>query len=167
MAEPVITTAIHNDAINPVGGGKKVRNNEDRLRHSNFFITINTNKPVQDEEDPVFIALDTKTYEAIMGVFAPDKILGYLTNTRKGMAPDDFSNVEIEISGAREIGEYQRRLHYHVLVATKHHCLLRFNTDKARVDLKQALGFPVYVNVKGFSSASANIYDYIYKKIKF
>ena len=160
------TTNIHNPTVNPI---KKKRDNSERRRHSNFFITLNTNKVVQDEDDPQFKELDAKVYAGIMSIFAADRVKIYIINKKQGESPTDLSKVidPIVVTGAREIGETQKRLHYHVLVCTQHKTLLQFNIAKAKEDLLTQLGFPVYINVKAYGAAEEDILKYIHKQIKY
>jgi len=120
-----------------------------RIRTSNFYITINSNKRVvlvdqlTPEEEAYFKKFDT----AWRSYFdqSPDVWLKFLIpgdNTKNSIRSiDSLACTELQLSR-------QLMIHAHMLIEIKHYTKIHLNVDKLRAYMESAMGNHIYVNNK-------------------
>jgi len=120
-----------------------------RLRTSNFYITINSNKRVvlvdqlTPEEEAYFKKFDT----AWRSYFdqSPDVWLKFLVpgdNTENSIKSiDSLACTELQLSR-------QLMIHVHMLIEVKHYTKVHLDADKLRAYMESAMGHHIHVNNK-------------------
>ena len=120
-----------------------------RLIESNFLITINPNRKWGAEgEDAVARHLFNKTMQQLTSQQEFFSILKVPQSTRAtATSPDfsghyrndDFSDVvnDTDIKGVVEIGETQRRMHAHVMIAMKHYGMIQMCPKTIKTNFTQ------------------------------
>lgn len=101
-----------------------------RKQESNFFITINSNKTVPDDEDR---QTGVKHMEEMLKQLMTDRNLAMVLTfgpVDAHYARDKYTDVidNVEWKGAVETGDKMNRLHCHVWVTIKHYSQIQVNT---------------------------------------
>lgn len=141
-----------------------------RLTHSNWLVTVNTNKSVMSEQDT--FTLDdgeTVTYPELKQRLskAVDQILGTPEGLRdiivyKEGSVDDIELVELD--AALEIGSKYHKLHCHASLGFSHRANIQLDYDLLKVRFQQALGLQgISVNTKFYRNTHMTVRDYIHK----
>jgi hypothetical protein len=158
----------------PTGKNKKVGACPPK-RHSNFFLTINTQKnintmkagEVDQLKNKFSQALDKLFHEKISGLI---KLNGSKTGVKYGWK-EDVTREELEkrvehvkIDYTMEIGPESGKLHAHAVICfAKRACDTKLDYDGIRKFFNQELGFEIYFYSQVYNDASANIKNYIEK----
>ena len=147
------------------------------LKHSNFFITINTQKNMQSLQKDEYDKL-VSDFQTVIREFYNDRLKNLdfviMEGSKQGESfgmPRDASRDElikriknIEAKFVIEVGPESHKLHSHGMIAMSKRGLdtkLNFNT--IREWLKERLGFECHMNVKLFSDAKKSLENYIEK----
>lgn len=164
LSEVTTTNIVDSDFSNVSKPSKKAAQKA-KLKHSNFFITINSNQRFVDVKDPAFKAFDKTFRNAIDCVFSKKQFGRFIQYKGTGSGSDVRS---VRISAAAEIGDENHCLHYHILVCVSHHTCLQLKIAKIREEIADAAGvdYDFYIDVKAFSKAERNIEEYINKNVK-
>ena len=150
LGRPVITSKINvgDPALAAVPKAKKLGVNTQRVKYSNFLLTVNTNQPIQPasaEYEPY-----VRRFKGVLNrVLGGENILRYLTYKEAGGSPDKIFSINcettIEAGGARNPS-----VHAHSVVQIKHHTLLHLDQMKMRHVIQRAMATPgkVHLNVR-------------------
>ena len=143
---------------------KKEKNKSKQLRHSNFFITINTNQRFNpySEECKIFKG---KLQNAV------DKLLTEKMNEIIEFKEEGEFNTEyiknIDIQNALEIGPETNTVHSHTLLMINHYSNIKLNYKVINEFIKTELGLKnIYLNNRvahGINSMN-NLKDYLSKQ---
>lgn len=124
-----------------------------RLKHSNFIITINTNKKVgvhSKEAEELAERLEIIGEEVLKELNANGFGFKYLDG-QGSWTPQWIKSVETE--GTTEIGPKTGFLHLHMMVLLEHWTKVQVDTKELKEYFSEAWGSPVYVNVEYFMEA--------------
>lgn len=105
----------------------KVVEDDDKVHHSQFLLTINSNYAVSSPKDPFIKEWKNKVLELLQNL--PDYVI-----TNQGAIPDN--QMIINIKPFFEIGEKQKRLHAHIDVTIDHNSNIKINSNKVAEDLQ-------------------------------
>jgi hypothetical protein len=157
MSEPEVKIKIVEPETKP---GKKKKNS---LRHSNFFLTVNTNKyvqPMSEEAEEVVIHF----IEGLKNIFTKDKIKLYVKFKKEGHTFTNQFIRDVKVEAVPEIGEVQNRLHVHILLAFSHRSCIHLDLEKIKNEFMKEFNLEnIYINVRSFFDAKANFEDYMNK----
>ena len=125
--------------------GKKTR-----LRHTNYFLTINTNQVFHERSEEAEGQKESLR-TAIRKIFNEKFIDSYIDlhpNAPKGSKINELwiKCDETEIIWALEVGETSKRLHAHVAVLIPHYTLLKVKEQDLKIDLDKAMEEVGYSN---------------------
>lgn len=139
-----------------------VRSKRKKLAHSNFFITINTNKSfqTQDEAQP----MTSKLEQVLDKVLA--KVADYIIIEEPGKESIEPGMIKaINIDGVAEIGPRSFQPHAHVMIAISHYTKLKLDYKQLKEDVKTEMGIEedIYFFSKLYRDAKANFLDYMKK----
>lgn len=142
--------------------GEKPKKDKNKLKWSNWFITINPNiSPDQEDSNELSRALK-KTLEQI---FAEDKIMNYILSRKKNT--DLNQTIEsIDIDSQVEIGTKIHMVHSHVLMKIRHKDNIYLDYAKMKKKISDSLDIPLtgfYFHVDPFGSSDLNLQQYIEK----
>jgi hypothetical protein len=133
---PAGAQAIAEDAVFGHAGAAPVAK---KMRYSNWYITLNSNKDISK-----MTAADKLRFKQFCDfVFTEDGIKRFITDST---AADHANIVKLEISHYFEAGDEQGRLHMHGLLAVEHTGNLRLEANRIRAAARAALGYDVYFN---------------------
>ncbi len=114
-----------------LNGRKKGLANGRRLRSSNFYITINTNKIVHDVYNLTEREIDYITkFDAVWKAFFDKPLHEYLYLANSAPPSDTLENSisSIVMDGSTEyLSSRRKMIHGHILVQVKHYTKLQFN----------------------------------------
>lgn len=141
-----------------------------RLQHSNWLVTINTNKSIMTGRET--FTLDdgsTVTYPQLKERLskAVDQILGTADGLRDIVvytegSVDDIELVELDAS--LEIGSKFHKLHSHASLGFSHRATIQLDYELLKVRFQQALGLEgISVNIKFYRNTHMTVRDYIHK----
>lgn len=145
-----------------------------RLRHTNYFVTINTNQTCNEdsEEAPdMKERLRTAIRQVFNGNFI-DKYVNLAPSAPKGSKLDNIwiKLDECEILWSLEIGPQYKKLHSHIIVTIPHYTLLRIDEQQLKIDLNKAMeecGYPSFhfkpVYGRSAGAGVEQLKDYIMK----
>ena len=111
-----------------------------KLEHSNFFITINTQKKIDSLDDPE--GFQERFENVLRDLFQNETYQDELIVFKN---PDDAPHMEelitdIFTSGRMEIGGIQRKLHGHILYEIHHYSRLHLSFDFIKDFVKAEMG---------------------------
>jgi len=135
-----------------------------RLRHSNWYLTLNTNQEVNEEQ----IAERSQQFKKALEVlFSPEEIQKFLYSPL-GDPIDETTIKKIDTESAIEVGSKNKYLHCHCLFAVSHYTRLRLKYDviRERFQSLMELPFPPYFYSKCYFDSKANLVEYIRKNAK-
>ena len=139
-----------------------------RLRHSNYLLTFNTNKPIDNPNSEEFRQFDEAVNNIINSIINKTRLgtpEDLIRITKAGHTFDKI--VSIRFQGASEIGDIKKCLHYHIAVKIAHRTAVHLNLDKIRAewtDGLQALRLKNGVfNYELYKDAERDVLRYIYK----
>lgn len=157
------SSTITNSDVTDVKKKRKV------LRHSNYFITINTNKGFILQSDAEPLTRELKTVIDRMMVNVLDYIsCEELDASGQPLQLDDTLIKGIKIQAVAEIGEKSYQPHAHIMIAISHYTKVKVDYAKLKNDVKEGLGIQedIYFNSKLYRDANAEIADYMAKTIR-
>jgi hypothetical protein len=138
----------------------------EKLRRSNFFFTINTNKSFpegdsrREEAEELFVS-------ALRTCLTKEEMRSYITFNREGheFSPRFIKYININI--VTEFGPSKGFLHVHGLIEVAHWSYIRFDFALLKEKIKQILGLEnLYIQFRTFFDSKANILAYIEKTLK-
>lgn len=138
-----------------------------RLNHSNWFLTINTNKQFKDPDNPEMLAFVNKFYEVMGKIFEGNNVKKYIKIKEDGVkfTPDKFREIDVQYTVER--GSNNGQIHAHVLVAVSHRTQITLDFTAIKEKVKEEMELPnIYFLSKLFRNASHNLEDYINKDVK-
>jgi tRNA nucleotidyltransferase (CCA-adding enzyme) len=136
-----------------------------KLRRTNLFFTINTNKSYNDMDERRDDA--QKEFVKALEKWLDRKIIGeYIIFTDKfkhhSYTSEYFKQVKIDI--VPEFGPERGFLHIHGVIAIAHRSSIRFNFQLLKERLCKELNLPnIYMQYRLFFDTKVNIEDYIHK----
>jgi len=136
-----------------------------RLRYTNLFFTINTNKSY-NEMDERRQEVQKQFVNALRELLTPDTLGEYIIFNEKfkqhQYTPEFFRSVKIQI--VPEFGPQRGFLHLHGVIQISHYSGIHFNFMLLKQRLIEKLGLEnLYLQYKLFFDTKANILDYIHK----
>lgn len=122
-----------------------------KRKNSNFFVTINTNRPDYDRE---------RFRDVLHRLFSDDVMFYQLFDGNTSTVDKENATVEFAI----EAGPNNGKVHAHALISLQHSSILKMRLKILREVLEKALGIDgVYVNVVGTGDTQKNLRDYLQK----
>lgn len=106
----------------------KKMNIKDKIRHSNFYLTINSNKPIDmnDENDKLIV---DRFENSLVEIFnKPENFIKIVSEGNYTM--DYFRKLDVQI--ATELGPNTRLLHTHIIILITHGTKVRLDYEKIR-----------------------------------
>ena len=144
-------------------------------RHSNFFLTINTQKNI-NSMNPEEVDKLKKNFDEALDEFFNIKIKeliklsGSKTGDKYGWRSDaPYEELEKRIEGVKidyavEIGPESGKLHSHAMICfSKRACDTKLDYNGIREYFSKKLGFDIYMKNIVYTDANANIKSYIEK----
>ena len=154
---------------------KKKKSNKCPLRHSNFFITINTQKNMNSLSVEESAHLKEK-FNSVMDRFYNEKLKDFIIMKPSkscdtyGLEPNPSQEqlaARVEKASAEyviEIGSESGRLHSHgIICLSKRGCDTKLDYEKIRSWLQESLGFECHFYNTMFRDAKGNLLEYIKK----
>lgn len=132
-----------------------------RLKHSLFIITVNTNKCYPDIKSTGLAEAKKELARVVLSRLSGDALYDYIKYLEGSKA--DLVNIETDAVFERS---NKGALHMHFLLHVTHRCKIQFAIEKFREEVNEDLGFVCYMNVKSHSAGISNLRDYISKGIK-
>jgi len=149
---------------------KTTRQRQTALRHSNFFITINSNKSVNkltQEQQEAEITRFEEVIDKLYNQELRNMITLTSTKTEGSMVGVELMDriVKAKVEYVVEIGPSKGLIHSHGLFALSHRALnVKINIPKLRDEfLPTELGYYCYLDIKVYSDATASLQEYIQK----
>jgi hypothetical protein len=154
-----VSNLEHEPIQQPKAGSKPTK----KLRHSNWFITVNTNKRMVDPDDPEMIdtiSKLTKTLEKFM----KSSTLGSMITFRweNTCWTKEFIKQVQPIQPSIEVGPVHGCIHAHFRLSIDHWCSIQLDLKRVPAFFKEHLGKGTYVSIKRFTS-NQDVDDYIKK----
>jgi hypothetical protein len=137
---------------------KKAKKSKDpnKVNHSVFMITINTNKHLDEK--------NTQTFEnSIKFWMATPKVYEYLVEKTPGGVFDPNKIVKIKTKYSIEVGKLQSKTHAHALIEVDHKMMLGVNLAKLRSFYKNLLGTNIHLDVKARGNNLKSWEEYMFK----
>ena len=138
-----------------------------KLRHSNFYITANTNKTFPDREDPELdrmIGIFTTALEELLESASLPRFMRFQDPTHSWSA-EYIKRVCPE--SVVEVGNKKNCLHSHSLVCIAHYSNIQLDISGLREALKEALGLDLlYLHLQLYRNAHDNLQTYLDKNVK-
>lgn len=161
MGEVKTEIEIHEAVENAPKDVKK----KNRLRRTNLFFTINTNKSYNDMDERRADAQKEFT-TALRKLLSKEKVADYIVFTEKykhhSYIPEYFKHVKLHI--VPEFGPERGFLHLHGVIEIAHRSSIRFNFQLLKERLCEELHLPnIYIQYRLFFDTKVNIMDYINK----
>jgi hypothetical protein len=129
-----------------------------KINHSVFFITINTNKKLDQ-------ANRKKFEDSIKWLLGVPKIYEYITD-RNIPGPIDVSKIlKLKTKYSIEVGEKLGHVHSHIMVSIDHLLCLQFDQKKIRTFYKNLIGDKVYLNIIPRGRPEKSREEYIFKDV--
>ena len=143
----------------------KVSTRDPQRRHSNWFITINTQVPESNPESDVVL---DQLGAAIKTIFNPNNLYKIVDVIEEDVVFDSNSIIKAKIKFSLEVGTKPKgsRIHSHVLLKITHRTKIRLSNEAIRGELKRLISSPAFINPHIFwivVSPEANIREYIAK----
>ena len=149
----------------PTTTSSAVKKQKKRLRHSNYLITINTNKSFIDREDPALHALTEKLRACIDKTFNNSNLGKYVTFKDKSHTWSKEWIKRCNTNTVIEIGKQKGFLHAHLTMRIAHWSCVQLDFDAIRNDMKKTLGNGMFITYKRFTSDDDKIEEYINKDV--
>ena len=139
----------------------EVKTKKRQLRHSNYFITINTNKRFTGHE-PHFNRRTREFEKAITDTFADE--VGDIVVFKEG-GPADIKSINLEYG--IELGDELGCLHVHLTLKISHYAKLKLDYAAIRAKMLEKLPFlegkPVHMSNRLYRDAGGTLRDYMNK----
>lgn len=148
---------ITHESLATIGNPKK-------LKHSNFYLTMNTNKPmdISKESD---VAIIHRFEESIHDIFS--HVPNYINIMGEG-GYDNETFKDINVQFCTELGPKTLLLHTHLVILVSHYTAIRLDYKKLRVLVCEANGLNnIYMNnivIRGSNNLS-RLEDYLTKNM--
>lgn len=144
---------------------QNMKSKKKQLKHSNFYITINTNQQFKSDDDPKSKLLQQQLKDSISHCFNNIKDYIVLKDKNKDVTISKEWIKSIDLDGVVEVGEKYHQPHAHLLIHISHYTYIHFNYQKLKEEILENTGLDtVYVYCKLYKDARANLKDYINKK---
>jgi hypothetical protein len=118
-----------------------------KLKHSNFHITINTNKR-HNAESHELIEESQKLKEVADEILSPKVFPQFVIFKQTGDSWTPLVINNVRTKGAIERGDKFDQVHCHLLVCIDHYSMISINTGAMAAFAKERLGFPVYLHIR-------------------
>ena len=167
MADVPITVQAHvADELKdePTVGGKALRERKQRLKHSNFYITINTNKRFQEAQEGLreFV---TRFKATLAGIF--DNIVNYIVINEQGVEWDTKYICGVNNEYTIERGGKNETIHCHALVRITHRTSVSLDYKKLRTKVQEDMDLPsIHLHIKLYRSAHDALQNYLHKDVE-
>jgi hypothetical protein len=133
------------------------------IRHSNFYITINTQRRFADTSDPAYEPYKAK-FIAALSEFA-DNLHEYVKINEEGVEFEEkWFNVP-RVQMGIEIGPTTKCLHAHMLVCIPHRTSISLRYDKLRAHIEAAMEGSIHMNAKLYRNAGDTLENYVFKDV--
>ena len=136
----------------------------DRLHHTIFAITLNTNKEMTEDQRKKFD-------NSLSYIFSKPKVYEYLIEKRDGMIFDKNKIVNYEYKKKIEVGGNLNRTHAHIILKIDHNMILKLDEKKIRNFYEKFLpdlGFKennkIHLNIVGKKNDVLSWEDYMFKE---
>jgi hypothetical protein len=131
-------------------------------RHSNYFITLNANRPTYSLQDDLAEAARLK--KTLAEMFGNAARFREYVRFNKGGNWDDI--VSADIQSAVEKGAKTNKVHAHLLVKISHRTSISLDFSKIRSDFKEKMGVDdCYMQARLISRTAVDDIDrYLYKE---
>lgn len=159
--------SIDDDAPNTWGDStpaqkKQVR----RLRHSNFYITLNTNKCFSDRKSPELLKMSEKLTQALESTLGESELPSYVQFRDPEHRWSKQWVKSVRSQSVIEVGGKKHCLHSHSLVCIAHYSNVHLKLPELKACFKNALDLEnLYLNVQVYRSAHDNLERYLNKKV--
>lgn len=134
-----------------------------QLRHSNFFITINTNKRYTGNEEDYEEFIE-KFKNSIDNQFTNDNIVNLIKvqNEEHELSEKYIKNIDIQ--SAIELGPTTGTIHSHILVKIAHYTNVRLEYQYFKEQIMKDMGLKnIFMNVKLYRNANDTLERYLFK----
>lgn len=164
MSAEIPVNIVSTQQNKPIGEEDKKKRK--RLKHSNFFLTINLNKQFKTYDEAVPLANEFK--KVIDNCLA--KISNYIeiNDTVHPDAKLDSKWIKkINIQSVVEIGSKYNQPHAHVTIAITHWTRVKLNWTKLKEDIREKVGDDqeIYLYCKLFRDSQGSLEEYLRKGI--
>ena len=166
MAEISTNFTVADDFHETKEAAEKTREMKRRIRHSNYFILVNTNKRYQKGKRAEAAANDMKA--ALAEVFNKSQIPNYIHINKKKAPNDEFNPQlfkQIQVQGTVELGPTTQCIHAHVLLTISHYTCMKLDYEAIQDNLKKQLGDEIYVEFQFVRDKMENFKKYISKDV--
>lgn len=134
-----------------------------QLRHSNFFITINTNKRFTGNEEDYEEFIE-KFKNSIDNQFTNDNIVNLIKvqNEEHELSEKYIKNIDIQ--SAIELGPATGTVHSHILVKIAHYTNVRLEYQHFKETIMKDMGLKnIFMNIKLYRNAGDRLETYLNK----
>lgn len=139
---------------------KKEKN--ETIKHSNFFLTINTNQQYKNDEK---LNDDTEIFNNVVSNVLNN--LNEYVNLPNGVLWSDETIKDVFIDYVIELGGIKHSLHCHIYIKITHNTNVKLNFKKIKEDICNQLGLNnIHMMNRMVRSNNENVLDYINKYIK-
>lgn len=151
----VPTKAIGKEAAEKLG--------RKRLRHSNFYVTLNTNQRFQAGQEGL-VEFVQRLRQVASEVFSRTSIGDYMQLKKEGHKFTKEFVKSVEIDRVVERGAKNDTIHLHCLVKVAHWSSVSLDYAKIRAKFINDLGLPgLYLKIKLYHNANDSLTNYLYK----
>jgi hypothetical protein len=134
-----------------------------KLRHSNWFITVNTNKRMVDPDDPEMMDIVLKLKQALEKFMQTSVLGGMLKFTWEGTGwTQQFVKKVHPINPSIEVGHVHGCIHAHFRLSIDHWCNIQLDLKKVPAFFKEELGKGTWISIKRYTS-DKDVDEYIKK----
>lgn len=150
--------------------------NEDKIKHSVFMITINTNKNlakkyVKNNAEKLLGVQDKYTQSddvqkfnrSIKFIFTAPKVYEYIIEKRPGHTFDPKKIIKYGWKYSIEQGKKFGKIHAHIMMKIDHKMFIGINQEKIRTFYKNMFGTSIHLNIQARGNALKSWEDYIFK----
>ena len=141
----------------------KPKKKDTQLRHSNFFITINTNQRFNKHSEE-YQKFNTEFKNVIDKLFNKDNIHNVIQLKNKDAEFNNKSIKSVNIDKVVELGPVSGCVHLHAIISTEQYTPLQLNFSFIVDFVKQQMKLSnVYLNSKLIKDGMASVKDYLKK----
>ena len=139
---------IDDDDTNYWGAAKQTTKKQmRRLRHSNFYITLNTNKCFPDRQDPDLLKMSKKLTRALESALGESELPSYVQFRDSLHRWSKQWIKSVRSQSVVEVGGKKHCLHSHSLVCIAHYSNVYLKLPKLKARFKEELGLEnLYLN---------------------
>ena len=164
MTDITTNFAVADDFHDTEEDAVKIRENKRRIRHSNYFILVNSNKRYPKGKRAEAAANDMRI--ALAEVFGKDKIPSYIHINKKKAPNDEYGPhlfKDIKVEGTVELGPTTHCIHAHILLTITHYTCMKLDYEAIEANLRKQLGGSTYVEFQFVRDKLENFKKYINK----